>query len=102
MPVLSAENNFKKGLVALVDANPEQAVGFFRQALEIEQQRNVRRPEWRYLSYYGLSLAKCGKPGAEAIEACETAARNEALKSDLYLNLGRVYSLAVRLQASRA
>jgi tetratricopeptide (TPR) repeat protein len=101
MPILSAENSFKKGLVALVDGDPDQALGFFRQALEIERQRNVRRPEWRYLSYYGLSLARTGRHGSEAIEACETAAEREALRADLFLNLGRVCAMAGKLEQAR-
>ena len=101
MPILSAENSFKKGLVALVDDDPGQALGFFRQAIEIERQRNVRRPEWRYLSYYGLSLARTGRTGPDAIEACETAAEREVLRADLFLNLGRVCRMAGELDRAR-
>ncbi len=101
MPILSAENNFKKGLVALVDNDPDRAVDFFRQALDIERQREVRRPEWRYLSYYGLSLAQSGDPGPRAIEACEIAAAREAVRADLYLNLGRVALMAGSVDRAR-
>jgi tetratricopeptide (TPR) repeat protein len=101
MPILSAENNFKKGLVALVDDDPGRAVDFFRRALDIERDRKVRRPEWRYLSYYGLSLALSGDPGPRAIEACETAAAREGVRSDLYLNLGQVYMMADRVDRAR-
>jgi len=94
MPILSAENNFKKGLVALVDDDAGTAVDWFRRALQIDRQRNFQRPEWRYLSYYGLSMATATTPNREAIEACRTAAFREAYNADLFLNLARVYRLA--------
>ena len=94
MPILSAENCFKKGLLALVDENYEDAAAFFRQAIDIQRERKVQRPEWRYLSYYGLSLAKSHRPTPEAVRACETAVRAETYNPELYLNLGRVYMMA--------
>lgn len=101
MAILSAEINFKKGLLAIVDDNYEQASRFFRSAIDIHEQRASDRPDWRYLSYYGLSIAKACRPDAEAIEACRTAAEHGTVNADLYLNLGKVYLLAGKSRLAR-
>jgi tetratricopeptide (TPR) repeat protein len=94
MPILSAENSFRKGLVALVEGDPATAATHFQSAILIERQHGVTRPQMRYLSYYGLSLAQGRGANSEAIQACETAIRRDFYNADLYLNLGRVYALA--------
>jgi tetratricopeptide (TPR) repeat protein len=94
MPILSAENQFRQGLVALVDGDPNTAAERFHSAIQIERQRHARRPQMRYLSYYGLSLALAHGPTQESILACETAARRDFFNPDLLLNLGKVYALA--------
>ena len=94
MPILSAENQFRQGLAALVDGDPRAASEHFRSSIQIERQRHVRRPQMRYLSYYGLSLALAHGPSQESIRACETAARRDFFNPDLLLNLGKVYALA--------
>ena len=94
MPILSAENNFKRGLAALVDANYSDATVYFWRAIEIDRQRNAKRPDARYLSYYGLSLAKSRRSTGEAIEACEWATEIETLNPEIFFNLGQVYLLA--------
>ena len=73
MPILSAENQFKKGLAALVDHNYTDAAVFFKRALDLDRARNRRQPDLRYLSYYGLSLARSGRSIREAIQICRTA-----------------------------
>ena len=52
MPIISAENKFKKGLEALIDQNYVEAATHFRRAMDIEYQRRVPQPDMRYLSYY--------------------------------------------------
>lgn len=94
MPILSAEIAFRKGLVALVGCDSAQALTHFEEAMRIELQRRAERPQMRYLSYYGLSVAQAYKPTPEAIQACETAVRNDFFNPDLELNLGKVYLLA--------
>jgi tetratricopeptide (TPR) repeat protein len=94
MPILSAENSFRKGLVAMVEGDPATAATHFQSAILIERQHGVTRPQMRYLSYYGLSLAQSHSATPEAIQACETAARRDFFNPDLLLNLGRVYVLA--------
>jgi len=97
MPILSAENCFKKGLAAMLDDNFIGATAYFREAIDIERQRHVQRPQMRYLSYYGLCLAKTNRPLGEAIHACRTAALTAGRDPDLFLNLGRVYLKARRI-----
>ncbi len=94
MPILSAENSFRSGLVALVEGDPANAATHFQAAILIERQHGVTRPQMRYLSYYGLSLAQARGASPDAIQACETASRRDFFNPDLLLNLGRVYLLA--------
>jgi tetratricopeptide (TPR) repeat protein len=94
MPILSAENSFRKGLVALVEGDPAAANCHFQAAILIERQHGVSRPQMRYLSYYGLALAQSRGATPEAVQACEAAARRDFYSPELLLNLGRVYLLA--------
>jgi tetratricopeptide (TPR) repeat protein len=94
MPILAAENCHKKGLVALAEGRPAEATAMFEAAMVIERERSVSRPQMRYLSYYGLSLAQSKRPSREAVKACETAAQIDFFSPDLLLNLGKVYLLA--------
>ncbi|HZN56138.1 MAG TPA: tetratricopeptide repeat protein [Candidatus Polarisedimenticolaceae bacterium] len=94
MAILSAENSFRKGLVALVEGDPAAATTHFQSAILIERQHGVARPQMRYLSYYGLTLAQSRGANPESIQACETASRRDFFNPDLLLNLGRVYLLA--------
>jgi tetratricopeptide (TPR) repeat protein len=96
MPIFPSEIRFKKGLVALAEGNPAGAVELFRQAIAIERQRSVSRPQMRYVSYYGLALAKANGLTPEALQTCERAARLDAFDPDLQLNLGKMYLMAGR------
>jgi predicted Zn-dependent protease len=98
MPILSAENQFKKGLAALVDHNCKDATVFFKRAIDIDLARNRGKPDLRYLSYYGLSLAKAGMSTAEAISICRQAVSRHKNHPVLWLNLGRVYLVAGKKQ----
>jgi tetratricopeptide (TPR) repeat protein len=94
MPILSAENQFKKGLSALVDHNYKDATVFFKRAIEVDLARKRNKPDLRYLSYYGLSLAKAGMSTVEAIRICRQAVSRHKNHPVLWLNLGRVYVMA--------
>jgi len=96
MPILSAQNNFKRGLAALLDDNAQDAVVFFGRALEIEKQRAPGGPGNRCLSYYGLSLALVSPNHPEALASCRRAAEKERTDPALFLNLARVCRLAGR------
>ncbi len=94
MNILSAENYFRRGLAALVDGNPTVASDYFQSAILTEVQHGVKRPQMRYLSYYGLSRAQAFGATPQSVQACETATRRDFFNPDLFLNLGRVYLLA--------
>jgi tetratricopeptide (TPR) repeat protein len=91
MPILSAENQFKKGLSALVDHNYKDAGAYFRRAIEVDSARKGKKPDLRYLSYYGLSLSKSGGSSLEAIRICRAAVAKQKNHPVLLLNLARVY-----------
>lgn len=99
MPILSAENHFKKGLQALIDNDYVIAANYFRRAMDVEHQRHVREPDMRYVSYYGLCLAKAHCQFKKAIATCERAASRRPRDPKMFLNLGRVY-LAARKRRS--
>ena len=94
MPIFSAEKSFRRGLLAITDGDPGAAANHFQSAIFIEVQHAVRRPQMRYLSYYGLSQSLAEGATPQTIQACETAARRDFFNPDLLLNLGRVYLLA--------
>jgi tetratricopeptide (TPR) repeat protein len=102
MNVLDAENCFKKGLVALVEDAPDKAAALFESAIKIEKQRGCTQPQMRYLSYYGLSVARSRGVSQDAIRACRAAAQKDFFNPDLQLNLGRVYLLAGRVTPALA
>jgi len=98
MPILDAEIHFKKGLAALVDHNYHEANELFRRAVEIDQARSKHRLDLRYLSYYGLSLAKSGVSVAEGVKVCRAAVSKDRNHPVLWLNLGRAYRIAGKTQ----
>jgi len=100
MSVPSAEQRFSQGLAALADAQPLQAADHFLEAMHIEQRRGVDRPDMRFLSYYGLSLARAQRAQHAAVEACELAVRHDSTRPVLLLNLGRVHLMAGRLASA--
>ncbi len=94
MPIVSAENQFKKGLEYLVDRNYVEAAIRFRRAMDIEHQRRILNPDMRYLSYYGMCRAAAHDKIQEGLHACKRAARVRNRDPEMFLNLGRVYLLA--------
>lgn len=103
MNTLSAECHSKRGFAAFKTGDFTRAAEEFRKALELDRERSRRTPEMRYLSYYGLSLARAGLSERIALEACQTAVNRQKRDPILYLNLGRVYHLAGKTgQALRA
>jgi Flp pilus assembly protein TadD len=94
MPIISAENEFKKGLVAVVDQDYVEAAMHFRRAMDIEHQRRVLHPDMRYLSYYGLCRAKAHGQVRQGLHECRRAAMLRDRDPEMFLNLGRVQLLA--------
>jgi tetratricopeptide (TPR) repeat protein len=96
MAILSAENSFREGLVALLENRADDASACFQTAMREERQYGAPKSQMRYLSYFGLSVAMSKGPTRDAVRACETAVHNEFYNADLLLNLGKVYLLAGR------
>lgn len=97
MAILSAQNLFRKGLAALSEGDAAEAQALFHAAIQAERRRGIRRPQMRYLSFYGLSVALAKGATSEAVRACEVAARSEQATADLFLNLAKVYEMAGKL-----
>ncbi|MDH3626835.1 MAG: hypothetical protein OEV00_03905 [Acidobacteriota bacterium] len=64
-----------------------EALAFFEAAVSLEKRFNVKDPQARYLSYYGLCLSKTRSKRHEAVRCCKRATRIERYNPDLYLNL---------------
>ena len=72
------------------------ASDYFQSAILTEVQRGVKRPQMRYLSYYGLSLARDGSHLREGAGFCRQAIDLEFFNADLFFNYGRVLLLSNR------
>ncbi|HEX5042380.1 MAG TPA: tetratricopeptide repeat protein [Candidatus Polarisedimenticolaceae bacterium] len=93
MPLQSAEQFFRRGVARLSEAHAAEAAHHFLTAIQLEREHGVRRPEMRYLSFFGLSLALAGGSLGEAIRACQTAVARDHENPDLHFNLARVHLL---------
>jgi tetratricopeptide (TPR) repeat protein len=96
MPSLAAEDSFKMGLSAFTDERYARALEHFDYALQAERRREARFPDPRYVSYYGVSLARAGGADAECLRLCELAARRDPWNAAILSNLARVYVMAGR------
>jgi tetratricopeptide (TPR) repeat protein len=99
---MEPEQLFHKGLAALADSHPLQAVDCFLDAMQAEQRVDQPDPDMRFLSYYGLCLSLSGRASHAALEACRLACDADRSNPTMWLNLGRVHALSGdRLQALR-
>jgi tetratricopeptide (TPR) repeat protein len=96
MLVQAAETRFQRGLLALRDGRSLEALALFEAALELERRLGARTPQARYLSYYGLSLAREGSQPREGAEYCRQAIALEFFNADLFWNYGSVLLLSAR------
>jgi predicted Zn-dependent protease len=94
MPLQRAEQFFRKGVGRLSEQRAAEAARHFLTAIQLEREHGVRRPEMRYLSYFGLSLALARGSVEEAVQACATAVARQPDHPDLHLNLARVHLAA--------
>lgn len=79
------EKLFDFGLLMLKANKVWKALLAFKQAYEIKPK------EARFLSYYGLCIAKVEKNATKAIPLCEKAVEKNIFHADLFCNLGKVY-----------
>lgn len=96
MLVNSAEERFRRGLEALENGRGRQAMALFETALELERKNGAKRPQARYISFYGLCLALEQQRLREGIEMCRQALPMESYNADLCLNLARALLAAGR------
>ena len=80
-----AEELFKAGLFLLKRDKVREALSAFKRAL------NIKGNEPKYMSYTGLCLALAEGKTRESVVLCEKAVSMEFYRSELFLNLGRVY-----------
>ncbi len=96
MLVQAAETRFQRGLAALGEGRGLEALALFEAALELDRRLGSRTPQARYLSYYGLSLARDGSHLREGADFCRQAIDLEFFNADLFWNYGRVLLLSDR------
>jgi tetratricopeptide (TPR) repeat protein len=96
MLVHAAETRFQRGLAAQKDGRGLEALALFEAAIELEKRLGARTPQARYLSYYGLALARDAGQLREGAEFCRQAIAMEFFNADLCWNYGRVLLLQDR------
>lgn len=96
MLVQAAETRFQRGLMALRDGRSLEALALFEAALELERRLGAPAPQARYLSYYGLCLARERHQPREGAELCRQAIALEFFNADLFWNYGSVLLLSER------
>ena len=96
MLVNAAESRFRRGREALDEGRGLEALALFEAALELERRHGAIRPQARYLSFYGLTLALEGGRIREGLGFCKRAIPEEFYNPELYWNYGRVLMAAGR------
>ena len=84
-PSKDPEKLFDLGLLMLKSNEVWKALLVFKKAYELKPD------EARFLSYYGLCIAKVEKNATKAIPLCEKAVEKNIFHPDLFCNLGKVY-----------
>lgn len=102
MLVHAAETRFQRGLQALKDGRGLEGLALFEAALELERRLGAKTPQARYLSYYGLALARDAGQLREGAECCRQAVALEFFNADLFWNYGRVLLLSDRRKEAYA
>ena len=94
MSAAGPEEHFRRGRAALERGRPGEAAAHFNLAVNREKEMRILRPQMRYISFYGLSLALAYGPTHEALAMCEMAAREDPTDPEVHCNLGRVCLMA--------
>jgi predicted Zn-dependent protease len=81
---------FKQAVKHLREGYPEDALDYFRHAVEREKGNPY------YLSFLGVCIARAQRKWDEALELCEAALRSKRNEPQFYLNLAEVYACAGR------
>lgn len=102
MLVHAAETRFQRGLLAQQDGRGLEALALFEAALELERRLGAKTPQARYLSHYGLALARDAGQLREGAEFCRQAVALEFFNADLFWNYGRVLLMSDRRKEAYA
>ncbi len=102
MLVHAAETRFQRGLMAQQDGRGLEALALFEAALELERRLGAKTPQARYLSHYGLALARDTGQVRDGAELCRQAVALEFFNADLFWNYGRVLLLSDRRKEAYA
>ena len=94
MATVGPEEHFRRGCASLGRGKAGEAAAHFHLAIAREKEMRILRPQFRYVSFYGLSLALAYGPTRDALTMCEKAAAEEPTDADVHSNLGRVCILA--------
>jgi len=89
-----AEDSHARGIKALARGRKREALALFETAIEIERHNGAIKPQPRYVSFYGLSLALEKHRLHEGISFCREALTQEFYNPDLCCNLGRLLAMA--------
>jgi tetratricopeptide (TPR) repeat protein len=90
-----AQEFFRAGIVLLQRGEEREALKAFRRAARLKPE------EARYLSYYGMCLARAGRDAKEGLRLCEAAVAMEFYLPETHLNHARVLRLAGRLDQAQ-
>ncbi len=96
MLIRPAEESFQKGMEALSMGRRLEALALFESAIALERQFGSGRPQPRYLSYYGMCLAREARKLGHGTELSRVAGNAEFYNPDLYCNLAKVLGAASR------
>lgn len=76
---------FDRGCAIFEGGDPQSALDYLQRA-HAQEGHNARVRSW-----YGLCLGLAERQFEEAVELCQSAAKQEFFNPDLYLNLARLY-----------
>lgn len=82
---LSASELCERGFTAYGEGSPEEALLYLQRAHEHNPN------DARVRSYYGLCVGLCERRFEEAVELCQSAAKQEFFNPELYMNLAELY-----------
>ncbi len=88
MLIQSAEESFRRGVNALGNGAHLEALAMFEAAIELERRLGAGGIQARYLSAYGLCLARHARRAREGVYFCREAVQKEPYNPDLHANLG--------------
>ncbi|MCP3975580.1 MAG: tetratricopeptide repeat protein [bacterium] len=91
-----AHSHFKAGLKLLAQRKYQEATGFFKEAMRLDNESGAMRPQMRYRSYFGLCRALADRPTHDHLRLCKEAADADNFDPVLQLNLAKVYARAGR------